>query len=138
MAWITVDDVTDVFPSASPTENQIAHVQGLAEAVIGEQDEPVGNALKSVMVEIVHRFWRATVGAATSPQGYQSERVDDYEYQYPAGGPLLSGFGLTKKDEKDLRRAVGETGLWIQPTTRGPVETPSDTRTFNDPEFDVV
>ena len=60
MAWIEPADIVAVFPTDASTEGLIAHVQALAEVVIGEQTEPVTSQLAAVMVQITHRFYLAT------------------------------------------------------------------------------
>lgn len=124
MAWITPEDVEAVYPFATTlTETQCAHIQGLCEAVIGHQDEPVTNRVKAVVVDIAVRFWRGVQGATASPAGYQSERIDDYQYDYPAAGPILTGFGLTQLEKKSLRRAARIPEVGVMKLTRGPLET---------------
>lgn len=124
MAWITPGDVEAVYPFAdSITQDQCDHVQALCEGVVGFQEEPVPSKLKAVVVEIAVRFWRGVKGATLSPAGFQSERTDDYQYEYPTGGPQLVGFGLTNADKKALRRAVGIPSVGVIHITRGPLET---------------
>lgn len=138
MAWITVVDVTAVYPAATITADQLAHLEGLAEGCIGPQSEPVSAALKAVMVDVAWRFWRGVQASATNPEGYQAERTPEYGYEHPAGGPILSGFGLTDKECRALKKAAGVSGLSTIRVSRGAVETPSRTNQFEDPEFDVV
>ena len=138
MAWITPSDVSDVYPDATVTTAQLAHIQGLAEGCIGAQTEPVSNAIKAVMVDVAWRFWRGVQASATNPEGYQAERTPEYGYEHPAGGPILSGFGLTDKECRALKKAAGVSGLSTIRVSRGAVETPSRTNQFQDPEFDVV
>lgn len=128
MAWITSTDVevvlqTDLSGDAW-IDGLIDHVQGLAESVIGlVDDDDVTNRLKSVFAQIVARFWRSGKAAATNPQGYETERIDDYQYQYPAGGPSnVSGLGLTNREKKDLRRAAGLRPVWALTIDNSPVE----------------
>lgn len=141
MAWITPDDVADVYPAADLTEEQIDHLQGLAEGCVGQLSEPVSRAVKSIMVDIAWRFWRGLQAADVSPEGYQRETTPEYSYEYPAAGPILTGFGLTDKECRALRRAAGVTGLGVQRVSRGAVETPSRTNStaaILDEDFDVV
>lgn len=122
MSWITPNDVTTVYPTVTPSEPLCDHVQGLAESVIGEQDTPVSNRLKAVMVDIVARFWTKAKAAEVSPAGYIRERVEDYEYQLPAQAGGI-GLGLTEGEKAALLAAVGRSALSVVSTTRGPVET---------------
>lgn len=121
MAWITPGDVIAVYPSVSPSQALCDHVQGLAESVIGSQTEPVSTRLKAVMVDIVARFWSKSQAAATSPAGYQRERIDDYEYEMPDGAGGI-GLGLTDAEKEALLLAVGRSILGSIGTTRGSVE----------------
>lgn len=126
MAWITQADVAAVYPAVTGADDfdaLIDHVQALAEIEIGTQTEPVTSKLKAVTVDITYRAWRARKAGELNPAGYQSEAIDEYSYQLPQGPVLEAGFGLTNREITRLRKAVGETGLWVQPTTRGPLET---------------
>lgn len=129
MAWITPEEVTAVFPDLATEDTDyiqalIDQVQGLAEVIIGAQATPSAG-LKATMNQIVVRFWRGNKAATANPSGHQSESVEDYSYSDPTGGSFsqASGLGLTDREKKALRSAVGRTGLWVQPTTRGNVET---------------
>jgi hypothetical protein len=51
-----------------------------------------------------------------NPQGFRSESAGDYSYQRPEAG---LGLMLTEAELRIIRRAVGRTGLWTQPLTRG-------------------
>lgn len=142
MAWITPEDVADVYPAASSlTEEQIDHLQGLAEGCVGSLTEPVSRAVKSIMVDIAWRFWRGLQAAEISPEGYQRETTPEYSYEYPAAGPVLTGFGLTDKECRALKKAAGVTGLSVQRVSRGAVETPSAASRITailDEDFDIV
>lgn len=106
MAWIQPSDVSGVYPAIVPSQALCDHVQGLAEAVIGSQEEPITNRLKAVMVEIVTQFHSKSSQAAQNPTGFKQERIDDYEYvNYESSGPL--GLGLTEKAKAALRLAAG-------------------------------
>lgn len=117
MSWIAPSDVTDVYPSVTPTQALCDHIQGLAEAHVGTQVEPIGNQLKAVMVEIVTQFWSKTKQAETNPTGFQRERIDDYEYVNFEGAAGL-GLGLTEKAKAALRLAAGLHPLQTVGTTR--------------------
>jgi hypothetical protein len=51
-----------------------------------------------------------------NPGGFSSESSGDYTYQRTNVQP---GVYLTDGELRILRRAVGRTGLWTQPVTRG-------------------
>lgn len=138
MAWITSEEIEAVYPSADLTSAQIAHLQGLAEGCTGPQEEPVSARLKAALIEVAYRFWRGQQAAAVSPEGYQAERTPEYGYEHPAGGPVMSGFGLTDRECKALRTAAGVSSMWVQRVSRGEVETPSGPDAWSEPDFDVV
>lgn len=117
MAWIEPSDVSDVYSTVTPTQALCDHIQGLAESVIGEQDEPISKKLKAVMVEIITQFWAKTKQSEKNPDGFRSERVDDYEYVNFDGSGAL-GLGLTDKAKKALRLAAGLHPLQVVSTTR--------------------
>ena len=60
---------------------------------------------------------RAAERAIRNPGGFSSESSGDYSYQRT--GTVQPGVFLTEGEERILRRAVGRTGLWTQPVTRG-------------------
>lgn len=129
MTWINRIDVAVVLQRDLDDDpwidDLILQVQGLCEIEIGEQEEPVPRPLAALVTQITARHYRAGVGAAANPAGFQTESIEDYTYTVPTGAHIEAGLGLTKREKADLRRAVGRgTGLWVQPTTRGPVETP--------------
>lgn len=133
MAWITPADITAVYSDASVTTAFIAHVQSLAEVCIGAQTEPVSAQLKATFIDIAYRKSR---DVATNPDGVTQTQLGAFMEATP-GAP---GLGLTKTDCKNLKRAIGRTGLWVQPTTRGDVETaayddPDDP--FDNPNIDL-
>ena len=113
MTWIDTSDVEIVYPTSNPSIMLVAHVQRLAEAVIGPQDTPT-DALKGVMVEIVHRF----AAAAAEDPNVQQESLGSWSQTRRVG------LGLTDREKGELRTAVGKGGLWTQQTTRDDVETP--------------
>jgi hypothetical protein len=59
---------------------------------------------------------RAAERAMRNPQGFSSESAGDYSYQRTGVEP---GVYLTEGEERAIRRALGKTGLWTQPVTRG-------------------
>lgn len=75
-----------------------------------ETDEllPVPGSIRWVVL-------RAAERAVRNPEGFSSESAGDYSYQRTGVQP---GVYLTEAEEKAIRRALGKTGLWTQPTTR--------------------
>jgi hypothetical protein len=118
MSWVTPENVEAVYPNSNVSAAFIAHVQSLAEICVGEHDEPSAK-LKAAFTDVVYRKHLATVN---NPEAVNQETLGSYSYSM-TGAP---GLGLTDKDCKSLKKAAGLSGLWVQPTTRGPVETPSD------------
>ena len=60
---------------------------------------------------------RSAERAMRNPGGFSSESSGDYSYQRT--GTQQPGVFLTDGELRILRRAVGRTGLWTQPVTRG-------------------
>lgn len=71
--------------------------------------EPVPGSIRWVVL-------RAAERAIRNPQGFSSESAGDYSYQRTGVEP---GVYLTEGEEKAIRKAIGKTGLWTQPVTRG-------------------
>lgn len=112
--WITPADIAAAYPAASDvTPGFIAHIQGLAEVVTGTQEAPISNRLKSVFVEIVHRR------SLASNDDISQESIGSYSYTRN----VAPGQGLTDRERKDLKRAIGKRSLTVIPTTRGRLET---------------
>lgn len=65
--------------------------------------------VRAVVLRVAERVMR-------NPQGFRSESAGDYSYQRPEAG---IGLELTPAELRLIRRAVGRTGLWNQPLTRG-------------------
>jgi hypothetical protein len=59
---------------------------------------------------------RATERAIRNPQGFSAESAGDYSYQRTG---VQDGVYLTDAERAIIRRAIGRTGLWTQPVTRG-------------------
>jgi hypothetical protein len=59
---------------------------------------------------------RAAERAVRNPQGFSAESAGDYSYQRTNVEP---GVYLTEGERHIIRKAIGRTGLWTQPTTRG-------------------
>jgi hypothetical protein len=66
-------------------------------------------SVRAVVLRVAERVMR-------NPQGFRSESAGDYSYQRPEAG---LGLMLTEAELRIIRRAVGRTGLWTQPLTRG-------------------
>lgn len=75
-----------------------------------------GTALEGVPHSVRAVVLKASERAMRNPDGYQSESVGDYSY---ARRGAEDGTYLTEREETLIRRAMGRTGLWTQPTTRG-------------------
>lgn len=78
--------------------------------------DPDTGALESVPGSIQWVVLRAAERAIRNPDGFSSESAGDYSYQRTGVEP---GVYLTAGEEKAIRRALGKTGLWTQPVTRG-------------------
>lgn len=59
---------------------------------------------------------RAVERAIRNPQGFSAEASGDYSYQRTNVEP---GIYLTEAERAIIRKALGRTGLWTQPVTRG-------------------
>ncbi len=59
---------------------------------------------------------KAAERAMRNPDGFSAESGGDYSYQRTG---VQDGVYLTEREEKLIRRAIGRTGLWTQPVTRG-------------------
>ena len=67
------------------------------------------NTVKAVVLKSAERAMR-------NPDGYSAESGGDYSYQRVG---VQDGVYLTEREEKLIRRAIGRSGLWTQPVTRG-------------------
>jgi len=129
--WITSEQVSILLQTDLSTDpyidGLIVHAQGLAEGVIGTQEEPVSAALQSELANIVARMWQAGKAAQGNPAGYQSETAGPFTIQDTRGGTV--GLGLTDRERKALRRAAGISPLAVVSTTRNDwLETPGRDR----------
>lgn len=124
MAWITPDQVAPILGhdlTDDPwIEGVVAHVEGLAEAEIGEPELPLSKKLTAVVVDIAVRLWRLSRASGYNLEGVSRESLGDFTSEQPQP---LAGFGLTNAEKDRLRRAVGNNRTWVQPVTRGPLET---------------
>lgn len=71
--------------------------------------EDVPASIRAVVLRIAERVMR-------NPQGFKSESAGDYSYQRSEDD---DGIYLSERDIQIIRRALGRTGLWTQPVTRG-------------------
>jgi hypothetical protein len=131
MAWITPHQVSPLvgrdLAGDEWIEQLIGHCQGLAEVEIGVRTEPVPAGLQSVLADIVARFWRATKMAEANPAGFQQDQTGPFMVTAPQAG--AAGLGLTDREKKLLRKAVGQSPFWVQPLSRADqLETPPITR----------
>lgn len=115
-AWIAPADLEAVYPGEDVSVGFIAHIQALAETVIGTQTVPVTTGLKAEMVELVYRKHRVTNAQA---DGLTQEAIGGYSYSI-AG---QNGLGLSNREKRNLRAAVGRSGPFIMQTHRDVVET---------------
>lgn len=137
MSWITIRQVETVLQTdldADPyISDLIDHAQGLAEVEVGAQATP-SNKLKSVLAQIVARMWQAGQSAKQNPAGVGMEVAGPFTVQHTNAG--VAGLGLTDREKKLLRQAVGKSGLWVQPTYRdNDLETAGR---YNDPLEDTT
>lgn len=115
-AWIGPADIDAVYPGEDVSVGFIAHIQALAETVIGTQTVPVVNGLRAEMVELVYRKHRVTNAQA---DGLTQEAMGSYSYSI-AGS---NGLGLSNREKRNLRAAVGRGGPFVLTTHRDVVET---------------
>lgn len=66
-------------------------------------------SIRSVVLRSVER-------AVRNPQAFSAESDGDYSYQRTG---VQDGAYLTDAERAIIRRAIGRTGLWTQPVTRG-------------------
>lgn len=114
-AWIGPADIEAVYPGEDITPGFIGHIQALAETVIGTQTSPTVG-LKAEMVELTYRKWRVTNAQA---DGLTQEAIGSYSYSI-AGS---NGLGLSNREKRNLRAAVGRGGPFILQTHRDVIET---------------
>jgi hypothetical protein len=77
--------------------------------------DPDTGALELVPGTVRATVLRAVERAVRNPEGFSAESAGDYSYQRTGVQP---GIYLTEAEEKAIRRAIGKSGLWNQPTTR--------------------
>jgi hypothetical protein len=78
--------------------------------------DPVTGALLTVPGSVRWAVLRAAERAIRNPDGFSSESAGDYSYQRTGVQP---GVYLTDGEERAIRGAIGKSGLWTQPITRG-------------------
>lgn len=134
MAWITEEQVSTLLQTDlsedSYIDGLITHAEGLAEAIIGTQTEPVSAGLQSVLATIVARMWQAGKNAQVNPGAFSMEQTGPFAIQSPNAGTI--GLGLTNREVKALRKAAGLLSVGTLPTTRGPLETPAVVDNYGD------
>ena len=124
MTWIDTSDVEIVYPTSNPSIMLVAHVQRLAEAVIGPQDTPT-DALKGVMVEIVHRF----AAAAAEDPNVQQQSLGSWSQTRRVG------LGLTDREKGELRSAAGKPTIHSVRATGGTARTPVYVDVVGQPDY---
>lgn len=70
---------------------------------------PVPASIRYVVLRMVDR-------AVRNPNAFSAEAAGDYSYQRTDVQP---GVYLTDDERAIIRKAVGKSGLWTQPVTRG-------------------
>lgn len=70
--------------------------------------QPVPGTIRATVLRMVER-------AVRNPEGFSAESAGDYSYQRTG---VQQGIYITEGEERAVRRALGKTGLWNQPTTR--------------------
>lgn len=78
--------------------------------------DPITSLLIEVPGSVRAVVLRAVERAARNPQGFSAESAGDYSYQRTDVEP---GVYLTDGERQIIRKAIGRTGLWTQPVTRG-------------------
>ncbi len=78
--------------------------------------DPITALLVAVPGSVRAVVLRAVERAVRNPQGFSAESAGDYSYQRTNVEP---GVYLTDGERQIIRRAIGRTGLWTQPVTRG-------------------
>lgn len=78
--------------------------------------DPITSLLIAVPGSVRAVVLRAVERAVRNPQGFSAESAGDYSYQRTNVEP---GVYLTDGERQIIRRAIGRTGLWTQPVTRG-------------------
>lgn len=73
----------------------------------------------ALVVQVAARVW-------FNPQGVTSESIDDYSRRFDG---QETGLFLTESERTILNRyRTSTSGLWVQPTTQGPLEVELDER----------
>ena len=114
MAWISTDDIAAVYPAADVTPGFIAHMQALAEGCTGTQTEPIGSQLKAVFVELVYRR------SLASDDNVASETLGPFSQTRS----VQAGQGITNRECRTLKRAVGKSTVGVLKVGAGNLETP--------------
>lgn len=130
MAWITAAPVEILLQTELEADayidGLIDHAQALAEMEVGAQADPSA-ALKAVLAQVVARMWQAGQNAKQNPAAMSMEVAGPFTFQTMTPG--VAGLGLTDREKALLRKAVGASPFWVQPTYRNDtLETaPTDT-----------
>lgn len=98
-----------------------ALVRGYAAQEWADDSAPADVA--ALVVQVAARVW-------FNPQGVTSETIDDYSRRFDG---QETGLFLTESERTILNRYRASTsGLWVQPTTQGPLEVDLDERFRSD------
>lgn len=116
-AWVG----QDIDPADLRAEAVLSAATALVRGYAGQawDDDSVPDDVASIALQVAARVWH-------NPQGIVSETIDDYSRRWGGDGES-SGLFLTDFEKTILGRYRTTTsGLWVQPTTQGTLETPLD------------
>lgn len=116
-AWVG-QSIEDADPRAGAV---LSAATALVRGYAGQEwdDDTVPDDVVSIAVQVAARVWH-------NPQGIVAETIDDYSRRWGGDGES-SGLFLTDFEKTILGRyRTSTSGLWVQPTTQGPLETTLD------------
>lgn len=88
----------------------------------GELDDDVPDIVVTITLKSAQR-------AFTNPDGQTQEQTGQWMASYANASPDVY---LTERERTLVRRAAGRSGVWVQPTTRGPENDVPRDRCFDD------
>jgi hypothetical protein len=100
----------------SRVEALLDDVSALVRDEAGTDWVDADGALVAVPASIRSVVLRSVERAIRNPDGFSAESDGDYSYQRTG---VQDGAYLTDAERAIIRRAIGRTGLWTQPVTRG-------------------
>lgn len=120
----TVDDLAvwtgQSITDASRAVAVLSAAAALARGYAGQAwaDNAVPEEVHAVVLQVAARVWM-------NPQGVVAETVDDYSRRF--ADEAVGGLLLTASERTILGRyRTSSSGLWVQPTTSGPLEATLD------------